>query len=89
VVFTAQFGMPEIRREKVPEALLRHLILRARERKITMHDLGEFSDWLAKAPTVPEGKWFKRFATFTACGEGELVKTFLLPGQLADGEEAL
>jgi hypothetical protein len=30
--------------------------LRARERKITMHDLGEFSDWLAEAPTVPRRK---------------------------------
>jgi hypothetical protein len=48
--------MPKIRREKVPEALLRHLILRARERKITMHDLGEFSDWLSDAPTVPGRK---------------------------------
>ena len=79
--------MPKIRREKVPEALLRHLILRARARKITMQDLGEFSDWLSDAPTVPAEKWFKRFATFTVCGEGELVKTFLLPGQLPDGEE--
>jgi hypothetical protein len=79
--------MPRIRREKIPEALLRHLILRARERQITMQDLGEFSDWLACAPQVPVGKWFKRFRTFTLCGEGELIKTFLLPGQLPDGAE--
>jgi hypothetical protein len=79
--------MPKIRREKVPEALLRHLILRVRERQITMHDLGEFSNWLSCTPVVPAGKWFKRFAAFTVCGEGERVKTFLLPGQLPDGDE--
>jgi hypothetical protein len=36
---------------------------------------------------VPEGKWFKRFPGMTACGHGELIKTFLLPGQLAEGTE--
>jgi hypothetical protein len=35
---------------------------------------------------VPEGKWFKRFADFTICGEGEFVKTVLLPGQLPEGQ---
>ena len=43
--------------------------------------------WLATDPEVPAGRWFKRFASFTLCGEGELVKTFLLPGQAPDGEE--
>jgi hypothetical protein len=36
---------------------------------------------------VPEGKWFRRFAGFTLCGEGEFIKTFLLPGQAPDGQE--
>jgi hypothetical protein len=36
---------------------------------------------------VPDGKWVKRFPGMTVCGEGELIKTFLLPGQLAEGEE--
>jgi hypothetical protein len=79
--------MPKIRREDVPEALLRHLILRARQRQITLSDLGHFSDWAASSPDVPAGRWFKRFATFTVCGEGELVKTFLVRGQLPEGEE--
>ena len=38
-------------------------------------------------PAVPEGRWFKRFDHFIVCGEGTLVKTFLVPGQLPDGEE--
>lgn len=36
----------------------------------------------------PEGghEWYKRFSAMTVCGEGELVKTFLLPGQAAKGQ---
>jgi hypothetical protein len=37
-------------------------------------------------PEVPEGKWFKEFPGMTVCGEGELIKTFLRPGQAATGE---
>jgi hypothetical protein len=36
---------------------------------------------------VPHAKWFRRFHGFTVCGEGELVKTFFLTGQLAEGQE--
>jgi hypothetical protein len=79
--------MPKIRRRKLPEPLLEHLVKRVRQREITTHQLAEFSDWLATEHIVPEGKWFKRFAAFTVCGEGELIKTFLLPGQLPVGEE--
>ncbi len=39
------------------------------------------AEWLGANPEVPEGKWFKRFSGMTVCGEGELVKTFLRPGQ--------
>lgn len=46
-----------------------------------------FADWLSQQPEVPDGKWFKRFAGMTVCGEGELVKTFLVPGQIPDVEE--
>jgi hypothetical protein len=49
--------------------------------------LEEFSDWMAIDAIVPEGRWFKRFGGFTICGEGELVKTFLISGQLPEGEE--
>ena len=49
--------------------------------------LGELSNWLRTDPEVPNGKWFKKFSGMTVCGEGELVKTFLQPGQLPAGEE--
>ncbi|MBL9178602.1 MAG: hypothetical protein JNM65_11095 [Verrucomicrobiaceae bacterium] len=45
--------------------------------------------WLNTNPEVPHGRWFKRFPGMTICGEGELVKTFLLPRQAATGEEVL
>ena len=43
--------------------------------------------WLETAPEVPHGKWFKRFPEMTVCGEGELIKTFLRLGQIAEGVE--
>jgi hypothetical protein len=36
---------------------------------------------------VPKGKWFKRFPGMIACGEGELVKTFLTVNQAPTGTE--
>jgi hypothetical protein len=43
--------------------------------------------WVDAQPEVPNGRWFKRFSELIVCGEGEWVKTFLVPGQIADGEE--
>jgi hypothetical protein len=40
--------------------------------------------WLDGEPEVPEGQWYKRFSGMTVC-EGELIKTFLLPGQAPKG----
>jgi hypothetical protein len=57
--------MPKIRREELPEHLLRHLALRVRERKITSQQLGELSDWLESEPIVAAGGRFKRFPQFT------------------------
>ena len=79
--------MPEIRRENLPRALFRPLADRVREREISTEQLELMFDWLESEPEVPEGKWFKRFAEVTVCGEGELIKTFLRPDQAALGEE--
>ena len=79
--------MPKIRRQDVPEVILRHLIQRVRERSIPVSELVLFSNWLAEQPEVPPGKWFKRFPNMTICGEGELVRTFLTSQQLAFGQE--
>ena len=79
--------MPEIRRANLPPALLAHLLDRIRQRQITAEQLGLLAAWLDTRPVVPAGRWFKQFSGMTACGEGELVKTFLVPGQLPDGQE--
>ena len=79
--------MPKIRRKKLPESVFRHLLQRARQRKISAEQFVQLSVWLASDPEVPESKWFKCFEGFTVCGEGELVKTFLVPGQVPDGKE--
>ena len=79
--------MPRIRRRGVPPALLDHLLTRIYEREIGADQLGLLADWLDTEPEVPEGKWFKKFPGMSACGEGELIKTFLTPDQSATGTE--
>jgi hypothetical protein len=51
--------------------------------------VGSLLRWLDTDPTVPEGAWYKQFKDFIVCGEGELVKTFLLHGQLPFGKEVI
>jgi hypothetical protein len=77
--------LPRVRRKDVPPALFRHLLDRIQDRQIDAAHLRLLADWLDGEPEVPEGPWFKRFSGMTACGEGELVKTFLLPGQSPKG----
>lgn len=79
--------MPKIRRCNLPPALLQHLLDRVRDRSISASQLSVLAEWLDREPEVPVGPWFKRFSGMTVCGEGELIKTFLVPGQLPFGEE--
>jgi hypothetical protein len=58
-----------------------------RQRNISYEQIISLARWLDSEPEVPEGKWFRRFPGFVVCGEGELIKTFLLPGQAPDGRE--
>lgn len=79
--------MPRIQRDRIPDALMAHLIRRVREREISTLQLGLFSRWLDTNPEVLDGQWFKRFPEMIVCGEGELVKTFLRAGQVPAGQE--
>ncbi len=79
--------MPKVRRRNLSPPLLDHLLDRVQERRISADQLGLLADWLAQEPDVPHDKWFKRFPGMIVCGEGELVKTFLGPGQVPDGKE--
>lgn len=78
--------MPRVRRKDVPPALLQHLLDRIHERRIHARQLEALADWLEGEPEVPEGLWYKRFSGMTVCGEGELIKTFLLPDQAPKGQ---
>ena len=78
--------MPKIRRSHIPPGLFRHLLERIQERKIPAEQLTLFARWLDTEPEVPEGPWYKRFSGMIVCGEGELVKAFLLPGQHPEGK---
>ena len=79
--------MPKIRRHNLPPTLFDHLLDRIRLREISADQLGLLADWLDTEPEVPEGKWFKRFPQMIACGEGELMKTFLTANQVPAGTE--
>ena len=78
--------MPKVRRQNLPPALFQHLLERIQSRKIPATQLALLAAWLDTEPDVPDGEWYKRFSGMTVCGEGELVKTFLLPGQAAKGK---
>lgn len=78
--------MPRVRRHNVPPALFQHLLDRVQSRKIPASQLELLAKWLDGEPEVPEGQWYKRFPGMTVCGEGELIETFLLPGQAAKGQ---
>jgi hypothetical protein len=58
-----------------------------RQRGVSDGQIVLLAQWLDTDPEVPEGKWFKQLSGLTVCGEGELIKTFLQPGQIATGEE--
>ena len=79
--------MPKVPRSRLPDALFQHLLTRARERQISRSQIVAFAAWLDTDPEVPEGEWFKRFPGIIVCGQGELVKTFLVPGQAPHGQE--
>lgn len=79
--------MPKVRRQNVPGAALNHLRERLVSREITGKQLLLLTDWLNTEPEIPTGKWFKRFPGMIACGEGELLKTFLRIAQAPAGEE--
>jgi len=78
--------MSQIRRKDVPPPLLQHLLERIQERRSDAKQLELLSEWLDVEPEVPEGLWYKRFSGMTVCAEGELIKTFLLPGQAPKGQ---
>ena len=78
--------MPNVRRQHLPPALLQHLLDRIQSRKIPGTQLALLAAWLDMEPDVPEGLWYKRFSGMTVCGEGELIKTLLLPGQAPKGK---
>jgi hypothetical protein len=79
--------MPRIRRHGLPSNLFDHLVARVGQRKISLDQLKLLEAWLKLSIIVPEGKWFKRFPELMVCGEGELIKTVLRPGQVPAGEE--
>ena len=78
--------MPQVRRQNLPPALFQHLLERIQIRKIPATQLELLATWLDTEPDVPEGEWYKRFSGMTVCGEGQFIKTFLLPGQTAKGK---
>jgi hypothetical protein len=81
--------MPKIRRHNLPPALFQHLLDRIQERKIPTSQLQLLARWLDTEPEVPECDWYKSFPRMTVCGEGELIKTFLLPGQAPHGKRII
>jgi len=64
--------------------VFRHLLDRIQNRKIPLSRLELLALWHDTEPDVPEGESYKRFSGMVLCGEDDLIKAFLLPGQLAE-----
>jgi hypothetical protein len=79
--------MPKVLRRNVPPQLYDHLLDRIQRRQITGKEVALLVSWLDGQPDVPQGKWFKKLSGLIVCGEGELIKTFLVPGQVPFGQE--
>ncbi len=77
--------MPGVRRKDLSPSLFQHLLDRVQGRQIDARQLELLARWLDGEPEAPEGPWYKRFSGATVCGEGDRVKTFLLPGQSPKG----
>lgn len=78
--------MPRVRRHSLPPALFQHLLDRIQERKVSSGQLEQLARWLDSEREVPEGPWYKALSGIFACGEGALIKTFLLEGQSPGGK---
>ena len=78
--------MPRVRRRNLPPALFQHLLDRVHSRSIPASQLELLAQWLDSEPEVPEGMWYKAFPGMTVRGEGEFIKTLLLPGQAPKGQ---
>ena len=78
--------MPTVRRQNLPPASFQHLLDRVQSRRIPASHLELLAKWLDGEPEVFEGPWYKRFSGMIVCGEGELIRTFLLPGQAPKGK---
>ena len=78
--------MPKLRKPP-PKGIMDHLNQRFREGRIPAAEFLALKQWIDSDPDVPEGKWYKRFRSFTLAGNGEMPQTFLTPGMSAKGEE--
>jgi hypothetical protein len=78
--------VPKAKRTGLPPALFHHVLNRTQERKIRADQLELLAQWLDDEPDVPEGDWYEKFSGMTVCGAGELIKSFLLPGQVPRGK---
>ena len=78
--------MPKVQRKDIPRPLFAHLLQRIEERSINADALKSLAAWLDTNPEVPTGDWYKRLPTMTVCGNGSLVKTFLIPAQVPVGK---
>jgi hypothetical protein len=81
--------VPKVRRLNVPPALFQHLLDRVQDRNIDASQLVLLAKWLDGEPEVPDGQWYKRFSGMTVCGEGDLIRTFLLPSHAPKGKRVL
>src|SRR5712691_8701940 len=82
--------MPQIENwSRLPPAIRAHLVDRMRDRKISVDDLNRLRLWVESKPDVPEGRWYKDFASFKLCGERKISENLPLGRPSRRGTTAL
>jgi hypothetical protein len=61
--------MPKIQWQRLPPAVLSHLVERVRESARGTDDLKRLDDWKRTEPEAPDGQWHKDFGSFKVCGK--------------------
>jgi len=68
--------MPKIRRFKLPQPLLIHLLTRMRQRNLSSEQIILLTRWLDSEPEVPERKWYKKFPASPSAAKANSSKPF-------------
>ena len=74
--------MPKIETwDHLPPAVREHLIVRMRDRSISIADLNQLRLWIESKPEVPDGDWYKDFGRSRSAVRGRIPRRSCFAGK--------